>query len=71
MEFNRGLFMLLVILAQVVGVIAVLLMGIWMGNFQGGFGWGYKNEHKFNYHPMFMVTGLIFIYGDGKISCHA
>lgn len=64
---SRSLFMALVTISQIFGVGSVVLMGIWLGKFQGGFGWGYKNAHKFNYHPLFMTIGLIFIYGDGKL----
>lgn len=67
------IFALLVTLSQVVGVGAVILMGVYLGNYAGGFGWGYMNPHKFNYHPLFMTIGLIFLYGDGEFflkRCH-
>ena len=63
---SRSWFMALVTLSQIFGVGAVVLMGVWLGKYQGGYGWGYKNAHKFNYHPLFMTIGLIFLYGDGK-----
>ncbi|XP_067933742.1 transmembrane ascorbate-dependent reductase CYB561-like [Watersipora subatra] len=57
-------FIVLGILSQIVGILAVILMGVWMGYYLGGFGWGYKNKLKFNYHPLLVTVGLIFIYGD-------
>lgn len=66
MDPDRKVFMLLVILAQIAGGLGVILMAVWMGSFQGGFEWGDNDDLKFNYHPMFMTIGLIFIYGDGK-----
>jgi len=58
--------MVLAGLAQLVGATVVVLMCVMLGHFQGGYGWGYQNPHKFNYHPLFMTIGLIFLYGDGK-----
>ena len=49
-----------------VGGLAVLLVAIWMGSYDGGFGWAESPEQQFHYHPMFMVIGLIFLYGEGK-----
>lgn len=66
LDGNNRWFSFLVTLSQIAGITAVVLVGVWMGNFQGGFGWGYKNPHKFNYHPLFMVLGMVFLYGDGK-----
>ena len=63
---SRSWFMALVTMSQIFGVGAVVLMGVWLGKYQGGYGWGYKNAHKFNFHPLFMTIGLIFLYGDGK-----
>ena len=51
---SRSWFMALVTMSQIFGVGAVVLMGVWLGKYQGGYGWGYKNAHKFNYHPLFM-----------------
>lgn len=66
MDPDKKKFILLVVLAQIVGVTAVILMAVWMGNYQGGFGW---EQNKFNHHPLFMVIGLILLYGDGEYSC--
>lgn len=62
---ERTLFAVLVLISQVFGAIAVILMGIYLGNHAGGFGWGHLDTKKFNYHPLFMTIGLIFLYGDG------
>ena len=52
------------IIAQVVGLIMVILGGSWMGSYHKGFGWDISTV--FNYHPLFMSIGMIYLYGDGK-----
>lgn len=52
------------IAVQVIGLIMVILVGTWMGNYRGGYGWDVSTV--FNYHPLFMTIGMIFLYGDGK-----
>ena len=52
------------IASQVVGFIMVILSGCWMGIYHGGYGWDISVV--FNYHPLFMTMGMIFLYGDGK-----
>ncbi len=54
------------IASQVVGLIMVILSGCWMGSYHGGYGWDISTV--FNYHPLFMTMGMIFLYGDGKVS---
>ncbi|KAA3670792.1 uncharacterized protein DEA37_0004960, partial [Paragonimus westermani] len=48
--------------SSVLGVLCVILTGIWLGAYWGGFSW--TDVRIFNYHPLFMVLGLVFLYGD-------
>jgi cytochrome b-561 len=59
-----GVFTFLAILTQIVGLIMVILVGVWMGNYRGGFAWSSNPSLQFNYHPLFMTMGFIFFYGD-------
>jgi len=65
---SRSWFMSMVTLSQIFGLGSVVMMAVWMSKYQGGYGWGYKNAHKFNYHPLFMTIGMIFLYGDAILA---
>ncbi|KAH8876102.1 Cytochrome b561 [Schistosoma japonicum] len=56
-------FIYLVIASQIFGLLAVVLTAIWLGKFWGGFSWT-EPRQIFNYHVLFSVLGLVFLYGD-------
>lgn len=51
--------------SQVLGVTSVVLTGVWMGHYRGGFAWDGSSQ-EFNLHPLCMVLGLVFLQGDGE-----
>lgn len=51
--------------AQVTGLLAVVLMAVWMGHYRGGFAWQSDPDHQFNWHPLLMSISLIYLYGNG------
>ena len=53
-----------IIFTQVIGLLMIIMVGCWMGNYRGGYGWDISTV--FNYHPLFMTISMIFLYGDGK-----
>ena len=55
-------------LFQVSGMIAVILTGVWMGHYRGGFAWSSEPAIQFNWHPLLMMLGLIYLYGNGMAS---
>lgn len=61
---DLAIFTILVVVTQVIGLVMMILVGTWMGSYHNGYGWDIKTV--FNYHPLFMTMGLIFLYGDGK-----
>ena len=50
---------------QVLGVLSMALVGLWMGKYRGGFAWD-GSLLQFNYHPLCMVIGLVFLYSEGE-----
>lgn len=51
---------------QILGILAMILTGIWMGKYLGGFAWD-GSGLEFNYHPLCMVISMVFLYSEGKI----
>ncbi|XP_020782938.1 transmembrane ascorbate-dependent reductase CYB561 [Boleophthalmus pectinirostris] len=60
---RRSLLPWLVGGSQVLGLCAVVLTGVWMGRYRGGFAWD-GSAQEFNMHPLCMVLGLVFLQGD-------
>ena len=58
-------FTWLFILAEVIGVILVIMMAIWTGYYLGGYSWQADPAKEFNWHPMLLTLSLIFLYGNG------
>lgn len=50
--------------AQLLGILCIALAATWTGNYLGGFAWQSNPVIQFNYHPLFMVIGMVFFYGD-------
>ena len=44
---------------------AVVLCGIWTGHHLGGFSWQSNPNLEFNWHPLLMTLGMIYLYGNG------
>ncbi|XP_076439653.1 putative transmembrane ascorbate-dependent reductase CYB561 homolog [Babylonia areolata] len=58
----------MVVVAQVFGLLSVVLVAVWMGHYQGGFAWQSDPTHQFNLHPLFMIIGMVFLYADGILA---
>ena len=52
--------------AQGTGILAVILTGVWMGHYRGGFAVSSEDDAVFNWHPLLMILGLVYMYGNGE-----
>lgn len=59
-------FIVSVAAIQILGILAMVLTGVWMGKYLGGFAWDGSGK-EFNYHPLCMVISMVFLYSEGKI----
>jgi len=58
-------FRLLYLITQLVGAAIIILIASWIGLHLGGFSWDYENPKVlFNFHPIFMTIGMVFLYGN-------
>ncbi|CAB3402312.1 unnamed protein product [Caenorhabditis bovis] len=57
-------FNMLLVMSQIFGGLAVFLVAIWMSAYENGYAWTEDPDKEFNYHPTFMVMGMVFIYGE-------
>ncbi|CAD6188431.1 unnamed protein product [Caenorhabditis auriculariae] len=57
-------FNALLVASQIFGGTAVMFVAIWMSGFGNGFAWTEDPDREFNYHPTFMVMGMVFLYGE-------
>ncbi|XP_039595497.1 cytochrome b561 isoform X1 [Polypterus senegalus] len=49
--------------SQIVGLTVVVITGVWMGHYRGGYEWT-NPALEFNIHPLCMVIGMVYLYGD-------
>ncbi|XP_037646193.1 cytochrome b reductase 1 [Sebastes umbrosus] len=59
---NWKRFAVSLIAAATVGIIAVIFVCRWAVQYRGGFAWD-GGQAEFNWHPLLMVVGLIFVQG--------
>jgi cytochrome b-561 len=52
------------IVAQVFGLLSLAFVLTWIAKYLGGFGWSDPNL-RFNWHPLCMILGMVFLYGNG------
>jgi len=53
-------------LSQVLSICMIGVLGVWLNNYLGGFAWDGTSK-EFNLHPLCMVCGLVFLYGESAV----
>lgn len=59
-------FHLLYVIAQLIGLTFVIMMGIWIFGYCGGLSWTSNPKVQFNWHPLLMSIGMVFMFGNCK-----
>lgn len=49
---------------EALGALVVILVNVWAGHYHGGFAWRSNPDVEFNWHPVLMTLGMIFIYAN-------
>lgn len=52
-------------LTEACGIFLIILMTIWTGYYRNGFSWKSNPQLEFNWHPLLMTIGLVFLYANG------
>ncbi|VDK38238.1 unnamed protein product [Taenia asiatica] len=65
-ESKKRCLIPIAVIAQIFGIAAVIMCAVWLGYYYGGFDWR-DPALVFNYHPVFMVLGMIFFFGDAML----
>lgn len=54
-------------LTEALGALLVILVLVWTTYFRGGFAWTSTPSLEFNWHPLLMTIGLVFLYANGIV----
>jgi len=60
-------FIPLLSLTEGCGGLLVILMAVWTGYYRNGFSWRSDSKLEFNWHPLLMTIGLVFLYANGTV----
>ena len=58
----------LLVLVEIVLTIPVIMILWWVFGYMGGVDWSSSNKYKFNWHPIAMIIGMFFLFGNGRRS---
>lgn len=56
-------FRIIYMIQHMVGVTIIILMCAWVSLFLGGFGTSHPSI-EFNWHPVLMTVGMVYMYGN-------
>lgn len=66
--FFFGGFIPIFITAQILGIATIILTGLYTGYYWGGFAWRSDPGLQFNWHPLLMAIGMVYLYGNGILT---
>lgn len=59
-------FRLLYLILQTIGCTLIILMLVWVFGYAGGLSWSATPNVQFNWHPLLMTIGMVYLYGNCK-----
>ena len=59
----------LLVLVEIALTIPVIMMLWWVFGYMGGVSWSSTTKYKFNWHPIAMIIGMFFLFGNGENIC--
>lgn len=68
MRQNLATFRLLYLILQIIGAFMIVLMVSWVFGYRNGLSWSSTPGIQFNWHPLLMTIGMIFLYGNCKLT---
>ncbi|XP_054011410.1 transmembrane ascorbate-dependent reductase CYB561-like isoform X1 [Hylaeus anthracinus] len=57
----------LTILMEILGAVLIIMVAVWCGYHRGGFSWRSNPDLEFNWHPLLMIIGFVFLYANGML----
>ncbi|KYN32172.1 Cytochrome b561 [Trachymyrmex septentrionalis] len=60
-------FIPLLTLTEGCGALLIILMAVWTGYYRQGFSWRSNPKLEFNWHPLLMTIGLVFLYANAML----
>ncbi|XP_065666313.1 lysosomal membrane ascorbate-dependent ferrireductase CYB561A3 isoform X2 [Hydra vulgaris] len=63
---GKKIFYVVIGCLELVGILCFILILCWTKHYFGGYAWDGTGK-EFNLHPVFMVTGMVFLYGNAAI----
>ncbi|XP_011685692.1 PREDICTED: cytochrome b561-like isoform X2 [Wasmannia auropunctata] len=60
-------FVPLLSLTEACGALLIVLVAVWTGYYRNGFSWRSIPELEFNWHPLLMIIGLVFLYANAML----
>lgn len=60
-------YLKLVFVTQTIGLTSIVLILIWICKHLGGLDWS-QPPYEFNWHPLLMVIGMIYLYGNAILT---
>ncbi|XP_020281111.1 cytochrome b561-like isoform X2 [Pseudomyrmex gracilis] len=60
-------FFPLVTITEGCGIVLLILVGVWISYYRGGYSWRSDPKLEFNWHPLLMIIGLVYLYSNAML----